>query len=75
MHAEGKVNNFKNPNCMDIFVNKFQIYNLGQNCWDKIENLLFSEKKPSLSPQINVVGNVLGFWQQNLARFNIGIGG
>ena len=31
-------------------------------------------KKP-LSPKINVVGKVLDFWQQNLARFNIDIGG
>ena len=31
-------------------------------------------KKP-LSLQINVVGKVLGFWQQNMARFNIDIGG
>ena len=45
------------------------IYNLGQNCWGKIENQFFSEK--NLSSQINVVHKVLGFWQQNLARFNI----
>ena len=31
-------------------------------------------KKP-LSPQVNVVGKVLGFWQQNLARVNIELGG
>ena len=31
-------------------------------------------KKP-LSLQINVVGKVLGFWQQNMARFNSDIGG
>ena len=56
------------------FFQKISItYNLGQNCWDKIENLFFSEKtRPS---QINVVHNVLDFWQQNLARFNIDIRG
>ena len=47
-------------------------YNFGQNWWDKIEDLFFSEKTPL--PQINVVGKVLGFWQQNLARFSINIG-
>ena len=31
--------------------------------------------KKTLSPQINVVRKVLGFWQQNLARFKIDIGG
>ena len=48
-------------------------YNLGQNYWDKIEHLFFSEKP--LFSQINVVRKVLGFWQQNLARFSIYIGG
>ena len=33
----------------------------------------FSEK--TLSRQINVVWEVLGFWKQNLARFNIDLGG
>ena len=28
-----------------------------------------------LSPQINIVGKVLAFWQQNLARLNVDIGG
>ena len=31
--------------------------------------------KKALSPKINVVCNVLGFWEQNLARINIYIGG
>ena len=30
--------------------------------------------KKRFSSQINVVSKVLGFWQQNLARFNIDIG-
>ena len=30
--------------------------------------------KKILSPQINVICKVLGFWQQNLTRFNIDIG-
>ena len=38
------------------------------------QKIYFSVKKP-LCPQINVVGKVLGFWQPNLARFNIDIGG
>ena len=56
------------------FFQKISItYHLGQNCWDKIENL-FSVKK-TLFCIINVVGKVWGFWQQNLVRFNIDIGG
>ena len=35
---------------------------------------IFQWKEP-LSPQFNDVRNVLGFWEQILARFNIGIGG
>ena len=38
------------------------------------QKIYFSVKKP-LSPKINVVDKVLGFWQQNSARFNIDIGG
>ena len=38
------------------------------------QKIYFSVKKP-LFPQMNVVGKVLGFRQQNLARFNIDIGG
>ena len=29
-----------------LFLKKSIIYNLGQNCWDKIENLFFREKTP-----------------------------
>ena len=73
---------YRTPTCISIplsnfgwFFKKISItYNLGQTCWDKIENLFSSEKIP-LPPQINVVGKVLGFWQQNLARFNINICG
>ena len=45
-------------------------YNLGQNCWDKIEGLFFSEKKPSPLKSM-LFAKILGFWQQNLAIFNI----
>ena len=39
------------------------------------QKIYFSVKKP-LSPQTNVVVvKALGFWQQNLARFNIDIRG
>ena len=38
------------------------------------QKIYFSVKK-LFPPQINVVGKVIGFWQQNLARFNIDIGG
>ena len=49
-------------------------YNLGQNCWDEMKNLFFSEKT-LLNPQINVVWEVLSSWQQNFTRFNIDIRG
>ena len=69
------------PTCISIplsnlgwfFQKKSITYNLGQNCWDKIENLFFSEK--TSFHQSNVVGKVLDFWQQNFARFNIDISG
>ena len=43
------------------------------NCLNKTESLFFSEKNPL--PQINVACKGLGLWQQNLARFNIDMGG
>ena len=72
---------YSTPTCISIplsnlgwFFQKISItYNLGQNCWDKIENLFFSEK--TSFHQSNVVGKVLDFWQQNFARFNIDISG
>ena len=56
-----------------VFSKNINNYNLAQTCWDKIENLFSSEKSPL--PQTNVVGKVLGSWQQNLATFNNDIGG
>ena len=58
---------YSTPTCISIplnnlwwFFQKISVtYNLGQNCWDKMENL-FSVEKP-LSPQVNVVGKVWGF--------------
>ena len=49
------------PTCISIPLNNLEwffknisiTWNLGQNCWDKTENLFYSEKP--LSPEINVV--------------------
>ena len=72
---------YSTPTCISILLSNFGwffqkipiTYNLVQNCWDKIENPFFNEKH--LFCQIKFVGKFLGFWQQNLARFNIDISG
>ena len=72
---------YSTPTCISIplsnlgwFFQKISMtYNHGQNCFS-VKKLL-SPLKKLLSPQVNVVGKVIGFWQQNLARFNIDIGG
>ena len=68
---------YSTPTCFSIplrnfgrFFQKMSItWNLGQNCWDEIDNLFSIEK--ILSPQNTVVGKVLDFWPRHLARFNI----
>ena len=41
----------------------------------EIKQEIYFATKKTLSPQINVICQVLGFWQQNLVRFNICIWG
>ena len=69
------------PACISIpfsnlgwFIQKIITYNLGQNCWDKIENLFFSEKTP-LPPPNQCCSQSFSLLAKNLVRFNVDIRG